>query len=184
MDSQCGRSVKRAGYLSSQLRLGNLAGGAVFSLLLLQGRNAPAMRRVAVLIFSALMVPAILVERKPERPACIGLFRWQPLATRRSCQFAGHSRRMHFPGTLSRPFGALLAWAPESAPWCSHCYRLACGPVFFPSDIRSIRHSARGSLRGSFGSCRNSMRSGSQCSARKVRRSAWSCRHRSRCFLP
>jgi MFS transporter, ACS family, hexuronate transporter len=53
--------------------IGNLAGGAVFSLLLLQGRNAPAMRRVAVLIFSALMVPAILVGGNLSAPACIGL---------------------------------------------------------------------------------------------------------------
>jgi ACS family hexuronate transporter-like MFS transporter len=53
--------------------IGNLAGGAVFSLLLLRGRNAPAMRRVAVVIFSALMVPAILVGGNLSAPACIGL---------------------------------------------------------------------------------------------------------------
>jgi MFS transporter, ACS family, hexuronate transporter len=53
--------------------IGNLAGGAVFSLLLRRGRNAPAMRRVAVLIFSALMVPAILASGNPSATECVAL---------------------------------------------------------------------------------------------------------------
>jgi ACS family hexuronate transporter-like MFS transporter len=53
--------------------IGNLAGGAVFSGLLVFGKNAATTRRIAVLIFSALMVSAIFVGSIHSSALCIAL---------------------------------------------------------------------------------------------------------------
>jgi MFS transporter, ACS family, hexuronate transporter len=53
--------------------LGNLAGGAVFSWLSRTGAEAATTRRIAIIIFSALMVPAILVGEMNSAAACIAL---------------------------------------------------------------------------------------------------------------
>jgi ACS family hexuronate transporter-like MFS transporter len=53
--------------------LGNLVGGAVFSWLSRTGAMAATARRIAILIFSALMVPAILVGEMNSAAACIAL---------------------------------------------------------------------------------------------------------------
>lgn len=53
--------------------LGNLAGGGVFSALLRTGKGAAMTRRIAVLFFSALMVPAVLVGARLGAGECIGL---------------------------------------------------------------------------------------------------------------
>ena len=98
--------------------IGNLAGGAVFSGLLRRGTEAAATRRIAVLILSPLMVPAVLVGANPKRDGVyrsnfdrdIRLLRahWQTCSP--------------FPGTRfraerSRRSGGSPAWAPESEPW-------------------------------------------------------------------
>jgi ACS family hexuronate transporter-like MFS transporter len=53
--------------------LGNLAGGAVFSALLRAGAEPATARRVAILIFSALMSPAAFVGGISSAAACIAL---------------------------------------------------------------------------------------------------------------
>jgi ACS family hexuronate transporter-like MFS transporter len=53
--------------------LGNLAGGAVFSGLLRTGAGPATARRVAILIFSALMVPAVFVGQIGSAAQCIAL---------------------------------------------------------------------------------------------------------------
>jgi ACS family hexuronate transporter-like MFS transporter len=53
--------------------VGNLAGGAVFSGLLRVGTRAATARRVAILIFSALMVSAVFVEARSSATQCIVL---------------------------------------------------------------------------------------------------------------
>jgi ACS family hexuronate transporter-like MFS transporter len=53
--------------------LGNLAGGAVFSALSRAGAGPATARRVAILIFSALMVPAIFVGAISSATGCIAL---------------------------------------------------------------------------------------------------------------
>jgi ACS family hexuronate transporter-like MFS transporter len=53
--------------------LGNLAGGAVFSALLHTRREAATVRRVAIMLFSALMVPAVLVGWNLSAAHCIAL---------------------------------------------------------------------------------------------------------------
>ena len=52
---------------------GNLAGGAVFSGLLRAGARPVSARRIAILIFSALMVPAIFVGAISSATGCIAL---------------------------------------------------------------------------------------------------------------
>jgi MFS transporter, ACS family, aldohexuronate transporter len=53
--------------------IGNLAGGGVFRALLWFGRPAAMTRRIAVLIFSALMVPAVFVGTVHNPTHCIAL---------------------------------------------------------------------------------------------------------------
>lgn len=53
--------------------LGNIAGGAVFSTLNRSAREAATTRRIAVLLFSALMIPAVLVSGNLSVAECIGL---------------------------------------------------------------------------------------------------------------
>ncbi len=53
--------------------LGNLAGGAVFSVLSRAGARQATARRIAILIFSALMVPAIFVGATGSAAGCIVL---------------------------------------------------------------------------------------------------------------
>jgi ACS family hexuronate transporter-like MFS transporter len=53
--------------------LGNLAGGAAYSAMLRARRDAAMTRRIAVLVFSALMVPAIFIGGHLGATACIGL---------------------------------------------------------------------------------------------------------------
>ncbi|MGH9616977.1 MAG: MFS transporter [Acidobacteriaceae bacterium] len=53
--------------------IGNLAGGAVFTGLLRIGEKAEIQRRIAILIFSALMVPAIFVGGSLNSEQCIAL---------------------------------------------------------------------------------------------------------------
>lgn len=53
--------------------LGNLAGGSVFSVLLRRRGQAATMRRVSVVLFSALMVPAMMVSRSLTAPQSIAL---------------------------------------------------------------------------------------------------------------
>lgn len=53
--------------------LGNLAGGAVFSVLLRTGREPAMVRRVAVMLLSVLMVPAVLVSGNLSAAHCIAL---------------------------------------------------------------------------------------------------------------
>ena len=53
--------------------IGNLAGGAVFSLLMRAGREAGSVRRLAVVVFSALMVTAVLVAGNLGAPMCVAL---------------------------------------------------------------------------------------------------------------
>jgi ACS family hexuronate transporter-like MFS transporter len=53
--------------------LGNLAGGAVFSGLSRAGSEAPTARRIAIIIFSVLMTPAIFVGGIGSATVCIAL---------------------------------------------------------------------------------------------------------------
>ncbi len=53
--------------------LGNIAGGAVFSILNRAAGGAATTRRIAVLLFSALMIPAVLVSGNLSAVECIGL---------------------------------------------------------------------------------------------------------------
>jgi ACS family hexuronate transporter-like MFS transporter len=53
--------------------LGNLAGGAAFATLLRTGRNAGVTRRVSVVLFSTLMVPAVFVGGHLGAAECISL---------------------------------------------------------------------------------------------------------------
>jgi MFS transporter, ACS family, aldohexuronate transporter len=53
--------------------IGNLAGGAVFSGLLSFGRETATTRRIAVLIFSSLMMAAVFVGRNRSPAECIAL---------------------------------------------------------------------------------------------------------------
>jgi MFS transporter, ACS family, hexuronate transporter len=53
--------------------LGNIAGGAVFSSLNHRSGAAATTRRIAVLLFSALMIPAVLVSAHLSAAECIGL---------------------------------------------------------------------------------------------------------------
>lgn len=53
--------------------IGNLAGGVVFRGLLLFGSSAAITRRIAVLLFSAFMIPAILVGGVEDPSKCIAL---------------------------------------------------------------------------------------------------------------
>ena len=53
--------------------VGNLAGGAVFARLSRAGAGAATARRIAILIFSALMVPAIFVGEISSAAICIAL---------------------------------------------------------------------------------------------------------------
>lgn len=53
--------------------LGNLAGGAVFSGLLRTGTRPPTARRIAILIFSAAMTPAVFVGGISSAAGCIAL---------------------------------------------------------------------------------------------------------------
>jgi ACS family hexuronate transporter-like MFS transporter len=53
--------------------IGNLAGGALFSGLLLFGKGTATTRRIAVLIFSALMISAVFVGSIQNSALCIGL---------------------------------------------------------------------------------------------------------------
>lgn len=53
--------------------LGNLAGGAVFTALLKTGRDAAMTRRIAVLLFSGLMIPAVFAGGHFSAAICIGL---------------------------------------------------------------------------------------------------------------
>lgn len=53
--------------------LGNLAGGAVFSALMRTGSKPVNARRIAILMFSALMVPAIFVGSISSATGCIAL---------------------------------------------------------------------------------------------------------------
>lgn len=53
--------------------LGNLAGGAAFTALLRIAGEAAMARRIGVLLFSALMIPAVLVSGNLSAAACIGL---------------------------------------------------------------------------------------------------------------
>lgn len=53
--------------------LGNLAGGAVFSILSRAGASPVTARRIAILIFSALMMPAIFVGAISSSAGCIAL---------------------------------------------------------------------------------------------------------------
>jgi ACS family hexuronate transporter-like MFS transporter len=53
--------------------IGNLAGGAVFSGLMRMGGEAASVRRLAVLVFSALMVPSILVAGDLGTSSCVAL---------------------------------------------------------------------------------------------------------------
>jgi ACS family hexuronate transporter-like MFS transporter len=53
--------------------IGNLAGGLVFSALLRLGRTTATTRRVAILIFSLLMTPAVFVGGSKSAAGCIAL---------------------------------------------------------------------------------------------------------------
>ncbi len=53
--------------------IGNLAGGVVFTALLRLGRTAATTRRIAILIFSLLMVSAVLVGESKSAAGCIAL---------------------------------------------------------------------------------------------------------------
>jgi ACS family hexuronate transporter-like MFS transporter len=53
--------------------IGNLAGGALYSALLRAGRNAAMTRRIAVLLFSTLMAPAVFIGGHLGAAPCIGL---------------------------------------------------------------------------------------------------------------
>lgn len=53
--------------------LGNIAGGAFFSALTGKMGEAATTRRIAVLVFSALMIPAVLVSGNLSATECIGL---------------------------------------------------------------------------------------------------------------
>jgi ACS family hexuronate transporter-like MFS transporter len=53
--------------------LGNIAGGAVFSTLNRTAGGAATTRRIAVVLFSALMISAVLVSGNLSAPECIGL---------------------------------------------------------------------------------------------------------------
>jgi MFS transporter, ACS family, hexuronate transporter len=68
-----GKSAKRPGYRSLLPPLGNLAGGAVFTGLLRTGTEAATARRVAILIFTVLMVSAVFVGDRNNAAQCIAL---------------------------------------------------------------------------------------------------------------
>jgi MFS transporter, ACS family, aldohexuronate transporter len=53
--------------------LGNVVGGVAFNILLQRVRDVAITRRIAVLLFSAFMIPSILVSGSLNAPTCIGL---------------------------------------------------------------------------------------------------------------
>lgn len=121
--------------------LGNIAGGAVFSTLNRTVGEAATTRRIAVLLFSVLMIPAVLVSGNLSAAACIGLI---SIAT---FGYAGAlANLLAIPGDAfpSDIVASVWGFASVGSGVGGHGvltgYRLACGPLFFSSHVRSIRN--------------------------------------------
>ena len=98
--------------------LGNLAGGAVFAALLPLGKGVARTRRLAILIFSMLMISAVLVqETRRTRRSASPWYQSPLLAIRAHLQTCSQFQETCFQKGQLPPYGVSPAWVQASGRW-------------------------------------------------------------------